>query len=207
MNSTNESFEVNRPEIVLEDFDLDKVVDVDVEGDDCLYIQIPVKCTISNLKLYDITLQYFYNQYVNKNGNDDITEYPTTLNFVVDNYDGDKSYFINTFVKIGYLGNNEEVCMSKQIQLSDIEKLRVDLILLKFTNPKEYLRQYTRQQFANMPQIKNKLGFVTDEIDEQQLYLSVWMTPDFKECLIGCIPKADNPKSKMQIMYYNKVNR
>lgn len=199
MNSIKKAFELGRPEIFLEDFDLDKVVDVDVEGDKCLYIQIPLRRTISNSKKYNLALQYFCNQYVQDNDND-ISEYPISLNLVVDSTDGKTSYFMNTFIKISYWGGNDEVCLSEQILLTNVEQARVNLILLKFTNPQEYLRQYTRQQFANRPEIKNKLGFVMDEIDEQRLYKSVWVTPDYKICLIGCVPKVDNPDSKIQII-------
>lgn len=200
MNSINNSFEMDRPEIVLEELDLKNVNDVEIEGDECLYIQIPLKRTVSNSKKYDYVLKRFCNKYVQDNGNDDITEKPTSLNLVIDNSDNDKSYFMNTFIKINYWGGKDKVCMSKQIKPSSIEQARVDLTLLKFTNPQEYLRQYTRQQFANRPEIKNRLGFVMDEIDEQQLYKSVWISPDYKECLIGCVPQVDNSKSKMQMI-------
>ena len=198
------SFEMNRPEIVLEELDLENVNDVETEGDECLYIQIPLKRTVSNSKKYDCVLKRFCNKYVQDNGNDDIAEKPTSLNLVVDNSDNDKSYFINTFIKINYWGGNDEVCMSKQIRPSSIEQARVDLTLLKFTNPQEYIRQYTRQQFANRPEIKNRLGFVIDEIDEQRLYKSVWISSDYNLCLIGCVPEVDNPESQMQIRRYNQ---
>jgi hypothetical protein len=91
-------------------------------------------------------------------------------------------------------------CLSKSILLTDVEQARVNLALLKFTNLQEYLRQYTRQQFANMPQIKNRLGFVMDEIDEQKLYKSIWLSPDYKTCVIGSVPQVDKPESKMQLL-------
>lgn len=200
MNSINNSFEMDRPEIVLEEMDLENVNDVETEGDECLYIQIPLKRTITNSKKYDCILERFYNKYAQDSGEDDVVGQPASLNLVIDSSENVKSYFINTFIKIHYWGGDDEVCMTEQIQLSDMEQARIDLALLKFTNPKEYFRQYSRQQFANMPQIKNRFGFVMDEIDEQRIYKSVWIAPDYKMCLIGCVPEVDNPASKMQMI-------
>ena len=64
MNSISNSFEMDRPEIVLEELDLENVNDVETEGDECLYIQIPLKRTVSNSKKYDCVLKRFCNKYV-----------------------------------------------------------------------------------------------------------------------------------------------
>jgi hypothetical protein len=190
-----------RPEITLKIMELNKVEDIEFDEDYCLYAIIPLKRTSDNAAMYDSAFRYFLKQYVN-DGHDveDIIDQEPNLFLIIDDNDGEQVHFLQSFIKINDFGRLTEECLGKEIQLTDIEKARIDFALLKFSNPQEYLRQYTRQQFANRQEIKNRFGFVMDEIDEQRLYKSVWITPDYKICLIGCVPEVDNPKSKMQLL-------
>lgn len=191
-----QSMKDERPEITLEAMQLENVNDLELNRDTCSYISIPLKRTFENSIQYDIMLKNFYNKYVIECDEEDIPELPTKLNFVID----DQNYYLSTFVKIHTWYGDDEVCMTKCIQLSEVEQARANLVFLKFKNPDEYLRQYTRQQIANLPEIKNRFGFVMDEIDEKKLYKSVWITPDYKTCILGCVTMVNNPESKIQII-------
>lgn len=191
-----QSMKDERPEITLEAMQLENVNDLELNRDTCSYISIPLKRTFENSIQYDTMLKNFYNKYVIECDEEDIPKLPTKLNFVIDNL----NYYLNTFIKIHTWYGDDEVCMTKRIQLSDVEQARVNLALLKFTDYQEYLRQYTRQQIANLPEIKDGFGFVMDEIDERKLYKSVWITPDYKTCILGCVTMVDNPESKIQII-------
>ena len=193
-----------RPEITLESLDLENAEDVNLEDECCCYIRIPLKCTDINSKKYDYVLKGFLDKYLFDNGEDNILGISSKLELVINNIEDEPTYFLQSFIKIDNFGEQIEECVSEQIKLTDIEQARVNLALLKFTNPQEYLRQYTRQQFANLPEIKNKLGFVMDEIDEQNLYKSVWITPNYEIGLIGYVLNVDNPKSKIHFKSIGK---
>lgn len=140
MNSIEKTFESGRLEIAFEEFYLDKVVDVELEGGECIYIQIPLKRTVNNKIQYNDILNNFINEYVKSNSQKDIIENPVVINLVID---GDK-YFLNTFIEINHFGCIDNECLSYQIQISDLEQAQIDIALLKFTNPKEYLIQYNK---------------------------------------------------------------
>jgi len=202
MEKTKETVETLRPEIALEAMELDKVDNTEFDGDYCLFASIPLKRTSSNAAMYDTAFECFLNQYINENDIEDVVvNQEPNLFLTIDGSDGEQISYLQSFIKIDYWGGKDEVCMTEEIQLSPMEQARVNLSLLKFSNPEEYLRQYTRQQVANLPQItKNKMGFVMDEIDENDLYKSVWLAQGQQMSMLACVEKVHDNSSKIQLL-------
>lgn len=198
MTQTKETVTL-RPEITLSTLDTIKVDKSNIVDDFCNSVSIPLKIDEAKKSVYEQVFCNLISKYVEQNGRDDtLQNQPINLDLIVDDNSGERKYYIGALIEI-----QEDDSIYESIEIYPIiqEQAAIELALLKVTDPEEYLRKYTRVQVAQLPQIKDKLGFVMDEIDTaQDLYKSAWISPDYKTIAIGCIPNVHKDDSKIQFV-------
>lgn len=199
MTQTKETVNTLRPEITLSALDTTKVDKSNIIDGYCNGVSIPLIPTGAKKSVYEQVFCNLISKYVEQNGRDNtLQNQPINLDLIVDDNSGVRKYYIGALIEIQ---EDDPVYMSEEIFPTIQEKAAVELVLLKVTDPEEYLRKYTRVQVAQLHQIKDKLGFVMDEIDTaQDLYKSAWISPDYKTIAIGCIPNVHKDDSKIQFV-------
>jgi hypothetical protein len=191
---------VYRPTFSLANLNVSKVDKSNIEDDGyCDFLRIPLISKADEVLSYQQMFCYLVDKVVC--GFNDVFPQPEDLFLVVDDSDGERQYYIGADVQVkNWDGVNTETSIEK-IHPSDDEKAIVELALLKITDPEEYLRRYTRYQIAQLPQIVNaKLGFVIDNIRNDDLYASVWLSQDHKTCVLACVENVHEPNSKIQLL-------
>lgn len=201
MKQTVETVETFRPEITLGDLDVSNVDKACVANDFCDCVSIPMFPDVRNTA-YKETHDYLVNSYVAKDGRDDTTDQPVSLDLIVDDNSGERKYYIGSEIQREDWDGDEPVYESAEIHPTDEEQAAVELALLKITDTEQFLLKYSRCRVANLDEVKDKLGFVMDEIDKaHDLYKSTWISPDYKVIAIGCIPNVHKQnESKVQFV-------
>lgn len=199
MKQTVETVETLRPEIRLNALDTTKVDKANIIDGFCDCVSIPLVAAENEKLLYEFMFGCLMDQYVNSNGKDDtIKNQMINLDLIVDDNSGKRKYYVGSEIQIQ---DEEPVYESVEIYPTIEEQATVELALLKITNPEQFLLKYSRCRIANLDEVKDKLGFVMDEIDTaQDLYKSTWISPDYKVIAIGCIPNVHNENSKVQFI-------
>ena len=164
----------------------------------CDCISIPMISQQDEAVVYDQIFDALVLKYIKQNGKDDTLPIQSKiLNLIVDDNDGERKYYISSMIDIQ---DDESVCEQLAISLTIQEEAIVELALLKNTDHEQFVRKYSRCRVSNIDGIKNRLGFVMDEIDEQDLYKSIWISPDYKTIAICCIPNVHDESSKPQLI-------
>lgn len=193
---------VHRPEITLENLDVSKVDKNEIPADGKFYdgICIPLKFSDYDRVGWEFVWGWFNDQYVLDNGEDDTVEgQPIDLQLYIKDCESTnrRHYNLTAFIKLeDYDGGTYE---TKKINLSEQEENVVNFALLKLKNPEKYFLEYTRSQVANSQTVSG-FGFVMDQIDEHDMYKSVWLSCDQKTCVIGCIQNVHQRDAKLQIL-------
>lgn len=202
MYTQNDHGTVHRPIIYLNNLDLSKYRAEDFLNGRYFYrgISIPLKFNVSEQKDWKPIWDQFVSNYVMNNGMDDVVPCQP-IHFEIyledDIKTGKRSYTLAVFIQTKF--DDEPDCITKDIELQPQEKEAINMAFLKLVDPNKYFLQYTRCQVANSNEVAG-LGFVMDEIDDNDMYKSVWLSQDRKTCVIGCIPNVHQSNSKLQIL-------
>ena len=189
---------MNRPEIKFNNLNLSSANQqiTDNAFYDSLMIQLVSQD--NEVSTYDFMFHFFEDQYVKKNGNDDVDYTQTrSLYLIVDDSEGQRQYYMGSEIQIE---DDDSVFEQIEIHPTVQEQATFELAKLKITNPEQFIRKYSRCRVGNLQEIKDKLGFVMDEVDDQDLYKSTWISPDHKVIAIGCIPNVHKDDSKIQFV-------
>lgn len=207
MTNTKEEVKSIRPEITLESMNLDKVQDAEFYRDDCMFASIPLKRSSDNFKVYDSAFECFLKQYVNDgNDADEIIDQEPNLFLTIDGSNGEQIYYLQSFIKIDHWSGEDTECLTEQIQLSDVEKTRVELALLPLLD--EYKQQILERIRADavksmgtvLPKaILNKMKLVSDSITGER-YRSAWISYDNQESVICEIKNCFDPKCPTEVV-------
>ena len=212
MTNTKETVNILRPEITMENMELDKVHDAEFYGDDCIFASIPLKRTSDNFKVYDSAFERFLKQYVDDgNDADEIIDQEPNLFLTIDGSEGEQVYFIQTFIKIDHWNEEDTECLTEQIQLTDVEQNRVNLALssLAAKDKQQTLERIRKDAVKSMgtvlpKAILNKMKLVADTIVGNR-YRSAWISFDNQESVICEIKNCFDPQCPTEVVPFGLV--
>ena len=191
--------EVAYPTISFESLDVTNVDKSCIVDGFCNDISIPIK-SIDNRMFCSLV-----SKYVKQNGrNDTIPKQSGKLDLIVDDSRGERKYYIGALIEIQ---EDDPIYESVEINPTTQEQAIIELKLLKVTKPEQFWLRYSRSRIGNLQEIKNRFGLMIDEIDEQDLYKSAWISPDHKICALGCIPNAHDENSKIQMLLFERKDQ
>ena len=198
MTQTKETVNTLRPEITLNNLDTKQVDKSNIVDGFCNSVSILLIPTGKEKSAFEQIFCSLISKYVEQNGRDDTVQNQSiNLDLIVDDSRGERKYYIGALIEIQ---EDDPVYMSEEIFPTIQEQATIELALLKVTNSEQFWLKYSRSRVGNLQEIKNRLGLVMDEIDEHDLYKSVWISPDYKTIAIGCIPNVHKDDSKIQFV-------
>lgn len=185
-----------RPTIVFENLNLSQIDKSAIAKDGfCDCIKIPMIQAENNSLLYKQTFCYLIDKVAN-NFND-IFPQLQKLFLIVDDNDGKRKYYIGADIQLESWDEARIEQSIEKINPTIQEQAAIELVLLKITNPEQFLLKYTRYQVAQRPEIMNRFGLFHDSIDNNAYY-SFWATENYKNGVIAYIPNVQDKNSKIE---------